>query len=76
MIATVNNVDVQIKDDPLPHHVAGRQYTRTGYRSRIPTRYKVFYAGKWRRVYAACWSNMPTYYIGHLTRDRLIVRTY
>lgn len=49
----------------LPHHIAGRQYTRTGYGSRIPTRTMVQVPGstRWRRVYVCQWSNAGTAYV-------------
>ena len=53
---------------PLWHHIAGKQYTASGYGSRIPTRYRVRYrhmndARLWHRVYAICYSNAATLYI-------------
>lgn len=60
--------EVPVKDDPLPHHVAGLSFTRTGYGSRIPTRQKVFFNGKWRRVYCRVYSNIGTCYL--LTADK------
>lgn len=35
-----------------------------GYGAKIPTGYMVKWEGRWRRVYAACWSNSPSLYIG------------
>ena len=54
--------------EPLPHHLEGRQYTATGYGSRIPTEYRVRYRGsdgraRWRRVYVSVWSNAGTAYV-------------
>ena len=39
------------------------QQTATGYGRKLTTRYKVFYQGKWRRVYASCFSNTASIYI-------------
>lgn len=36
----------------------------SGYGSRLPTPYMVWHKGRWRRVYAICWSNAATLYIG------------
>ena len=38
--------------------------TVSGYGNKIPTRYMVQFAGRWRRVYAACFGNAATLYIG------------
>jgi len=38
--------------------------TGSGYGNRLPTRYMVQFAGRWRRVYAACFGNSATLYIG------------
>ena len=51
------SVQVKVTDPP-------RCYSATGYGSRLPTRYMVQYLGRWRRVYARCWSNVASYYIG------------
>lgn len=37
--------------------------TQSGYGNRLPMPYKVMYLGKWRRVYAICYSNCATLYI-------------
>lgn len=42
----------------------GLQYTASGYGKKIPTRYQVEIAGKWRRVYCCIYSNSGTCYIG------------
>ena len=34
-----------------------------GYGSKIPTSYRVKLAGRWRRVYAICYSNAATLYV-------------
>lgn len=54
---------VQIEERPMPHHDAGLSYTASGYGARIPTPYMVKWLGRWRRVYAACFSNVASYYI-------------
>lgn len=57
---------VAVKDAPLYHHAAGLQFTASGYGARIPTRYMVFFNGRWRRVYARQYGNAGTLYIGKL----------
>ena len=60
------------KESELPWQRAGLSYTATGYGNKIPTRYMVRFANKWRRVYVAVWSNVGTCYIGNLS-DGLII---
>lgn len=51
---------------PMPHHIAGLSYTRTGYGSAIPTEYMARTIDqKWRRVYCAIYSNSGTFYVRH-----------
>lgn len=57
-------VGVPVKEVPLWWQERGLSYTATGYGSRIPTVYMVQWQGRWRRVYAACYSNSPSTYIG------------
>lgn len=45
-----------------PKHKA----SASGYGGKIPTEYLIKYKGRWRRVYAACYSNCGTLYIGTL----------
>ena len=58
----------------LDHHVVAYvdpprvRTRRDGYGSRLPTSYAVHVGGRWRRVWAACWSNAASYYVD-LTRD-------
>lgn len=65
-------VEVPVKDDPLPHHIAGLSYTATGYGSRIPTRQKVLLNGKWRRVYCRIYSNIGTCYLLSADKSEII----
>lgn len=58
---TTRVLDVVIHE--LPHHKQGLTYTATGYGSKIPTIYKLFFGGRWRRVYAVCYSNASSYYV-------------
>lgn len=69
---------VESKDAPMMHHKLGLSYTASGYGSRIPMPYVVKFNGKWRRVYARCYSNNATLYIGKLSQvgERLMVRDY
>ena len=50
---------VEVKSTEAP-----RNNSRTGYGSRLPTRYMVKYLNKWRRVYCVIYSNVGTLYIG------------
>lgn len=54
---------------------APKNPSRTGYGSKIPTEYRVHYNGRWRRVYAICFSNVATFYIPD-GKDKLIVSFY
>jgi len=56
-------VMVEHKEKPLRHHLAGLQYTATGYGSKIPTVYMVGFNGRWYRVYVAIFSNAGTSYV-------------
>lgn len=53
-------VRVPVKETDAPR--SGR--TQTGYGAKLPTPYMVQYNGKWRRVYAACYGNATSLYIG------------
>jgi hypothetical protein len=57
--------DLEHKEVLLPHHVAGLQYTRSGYGSKVPTTHMVKLPGgkRWRRVYCCIWSNSGTCYV-------------
>lgn len=63
-IETKSVSEVPIKVEMMPHHKTGRSWTATGYGARIPTVYMVQFHGKWRRVYAICYSNASTLFIG------------
>ena len=65
-------VEVDVKESPLWWQEKGLQFTASGYGSRIPTRYMVRFKDKWRRVYAICYSNCATFYIGKAS-DKTIV---
>ncbi len=54
------NGTVVLLDRPLPWQIAGRQWTQSGYGARIPTQYKVRFAGRLRRVYCTICSNIGT----------------
>lgn len=69
---TFQTILVESKIEPLPWQELGLSYTASGYGSRIPTRHKVKFHGKWRRVYCRIFSNIGTLYIGKLS-DNLIV---
>jgi len=57
-------INVDVIEAPLWFHKRGLSYTATGYGNRTPTVYKVKWQGKWRRVYAACYGNAASTYIG------------
>lgn len=50
--------------------------TASGYGSKLPTRHMVHYQGRWRRVYAICYSNCATLYIRGRDNSKLIVDLY
>lgn len=53
-------VSVPCKETSLPRH--GRSVS--GYGAKLPTPYLVKWEGRWRRVYAACYGNAASHYIG------------
>jgi hypothetical protein len=54
---------LESKDDPLWWHKQGLLQNRTGYGDKLTTPTKVRYHGRWYRVYATCYSNVPTHWI-------------
>ena len=58
-----------VKVTPIPKHNA----SASGYGGKIPTEYTVKYKGRWWRVYAACYSNCETLYIGPQEKPWLAV---
>lgn len=65
IVETLFLADLEAKDVPLPHHLAGLSYTRTGYGRKIPTSHMVRLPGspRWRRVYCCIYSNSGTCYV-------------
>ena len=61
-------VGVEIKETKTPINKS-----RTGYGNRLPTQYMIKVENKWRRVYAVCYSNVATTYIGPV-KDKVVVR--
>ena len=57
-------VEVEAKLAELPHHKHGLTWAACGYGARIPSAYMVRWAGRWRRVYIACYGNAGSAYIG------------
>ena len=55
---------VPVKYAPMAHHLAGLNWTASGYGARIPMPYMVQVFGKWRRVYCRIYSNIGTLFIG------------
>ena len=60
----MQTVSVEVKHAPMDWHNRGLTYTATGYGPRIPSEYMVKWAGRWRRVYVACFGNSGSAYIG------------
>jgi hypothetical protein len=58
-------------EDPLWWQEAGLSFTATGYGSRIPTVYKMYYNSRWHRVFHMIYSNSGTTYIE--TKDHKII---
>ncbi len=56
--------DYVIINRPLSHHKLGLTYTANGYGRKLPTRYMLsFNSGRFRRVYATCFSNVASYWV-------------
>jgi hypothetical protein len=53
----------EVKTDLLWWQKKGLNYTATGYGHKIPTTRKVWYKGKWRRIYCTIYSNIGTCWI-------------
>ena len=62
----------QVQIEPLEWQKQGLQYTATGCGSKIPTRYKAFVNGKFRRVYCRIFSNIGTCFV-MLGKEKQIV---
>ena len=60
---------VTVTDSPLWWHEQGLQYTATGYGKRIPSRFKVYFEGKWRRVYVTQYSNVGSAWINFQSEE-------
>lgn len=52
-----------------------RRHSATGYGRRMATDYMVRYNGRWRRVYACCYGNAATHYIGNSANPIATVHT-
>ena len=48
---------------PLWYHNTGRSQTATGYGSKLTTPWKVWFNGRFYRVYCTQWSNLGTCWI-------------
>ena len=53
----------QVVASPLWWQEQGLQYTASGYGSKIPTQYKAFVYGRFRRVYCRIFSNIGAYFV-------------
>lgn len=56
---------VKVTETPVSRSV-------TGYGPKLPTRFMVHYAGRWRRVYMAQYGNAGTAFIVHGGRDLVL----
>lgn len=69
----------QLKNSPelLPVRITATPPARSqfGYGARISTRYMVQINRRWRRVYAYCWANCATLYIGPSLAEGQIIDT-
>lgn len=65
-----SNRQVRAKQTEAPRH-----YSATGYGRKIQTSYMVWINGRWRRVYAYCFSNAASLYIGDFS-DPTFVTIY
>lgn len=54
--------ETHLINKPIPWQTTGRQYTKSGYGSKIPTQYMVNFEGKIRRIYLCIWSNIGSLY--------------
>lgn len=59
-------------DNPLCHHVNGRQQTASGYGRKLSTPHMVRFNGRKHRVYCCCFSNSGTCYIVSKGRNIII----
>ena len=62
-----------VKDEPMPHHLAGLSWTRSGYGNKIPSARVIYIEGKRRRIYTTIWSNIGTSWVTYKGK-RCIVR--
>ena len=76
IIARHDYESLEHKDAPLWWHTAGRQYTASGYGSKIPTARMVKLPGgkRWRRVYCCIWSNSGTCYVPDREGNWTVIR--
>ena len=63
MGAKITLSDYAMRAAPLWWHDAGKTQTASGYGSKLTTPWKVWHRGRWRRLYACCWSNSASYFV-------------
>lgn len=68
--------EVESKDAPMRHHVAGLSFTASGYGAAIPSPRMVKFNGRWRRVYVRIFSNSGTAYIKAPAGETITVQEY
>ena len=61
--SSMRTEQVEVKVDDLYHHKRGLSYTASGYSNRLPTIYRVFVEGRWRRVYSRCFSDTSSEFV-------------
>lgn len=67
-----DGTELQAFHAPMPHHLRGLLYTRTGYGKKIPTEYTVKYNRRYYRVYCCIFSNVGTCYITSKGTDLIV----
>lgn len=68
--------EVESKDAPMRHHLAGLSWTASGYGRAIPSRTMIKFNGRWRRVYVRIFSNSGTAYIKAPAGETITVQEY
>ena len=70
-VARLDLSEHEVKEVLLPWQRMGLQETATGYGGKLTTSKKVYYNGRWYRIYCMCYSNSGTCYI--LSKGRQII---
>ena len=59
----LSRTPLKLKEDPLPWQKRGLRETMSGYGKKLTTSRKVFFEGRWYRVYCCIYSNAGSCYI-------------